>query len=80
MSRVIKRKINKKLYENGSKLLPYFSIAQVMVDSGCEVPDFILKLNKASKTERKELASKAPKRKAISTEPAYVRAKREKIR
>ncbi|KAF4533024.1 hypothetical protein B566_EDAN000716 [Ephemera danica] len=55
------------------------SIAQVLVDSGCEVPEYILKLDKTNKTDRKELAAKAPKRKSISTEPVFDRVKREKI-
>lgn len=55
------------------------SIAQVLVDSGCEVPDYMLRLDKATKTERRKLASKAPKRKAISTEPAFEREKRQRI-
>jgi len=38
-----------------------------------------MKLNRASKTERKERAMKAPKRKQISTELAFEKEKRQKI-
>ena len=54
-------------------------IASLLVNSGCEVPEYIMKLNRANKTERRERARKAPKRKLISTEPTFEREKRQKI-
>ncbi|XP_065333279.1 probable ATP-dependent RNA helicase DDX52 [Cloeon dipterum] len=56
------------------------TIATLLVNAGCKVPDYIMKLNRASKTERKERAMKAPKRKQISTEPTFEKEKRLKIR
>ncbi|XP_023232182.1 probable ATP-dependent RNA helicase DDX52 [Centruroides sculpturatus] len=47
------------------------SIAQVMKDSGCDVPDFMLQLKKPSKKIKKQLARKAVKRETISTIPLY---------
>ena len=48
--------------------LPHLrTIANVMKEAGCEVPDFMLKLKKPSKKEKRNLAKKAPKRKKIST-------------
>ncbi|XP_059487179.1 probable ATP-dependent RNA helicase DDX52 [Neocloeon triangulifer] len=56
------------------------TIANLLINSGCEVPEYIMKLDRASKTERKERAMKAPKRKQISTEPSFEKEKRLKIR
>ena len=47
--------------------LPYLrTIANVMREAGCEVPEYMLKLKKPSKKEKRQLAKNAPKRKKIS--------------
>lgn len=47
--------------------LPYLrSIANIIREAGCEVPEYMLKLKKASKKARRALAKKAPKRKKIN--------------
>nr|CAG4643980.1 EOG090X06T3 [Lepidurus arcticus] len=56
------------------------SIAQIMRDSGCEVPDYMLQMRKANKRQKKELAQHAPKRQRISTEPLHDVKKRQKLR
>merc|ERR1712142_1092876 len=38
------------------------TIAEVMKNSGCDVPDYMLSLKKPSRDDRKKLAAKAPKR------------------
>uniref|UniRef100_A0A1A9X027 Probable ATP-dependent RNA helicase DDX52 n=1 Tax=Glossina brevipalpis TaxID=37001 RepID=A0A1A9X027_9MUSC len=43
------------------------SVAEIIKNSGCKVPEFMLKMKKASKSERKKLANFAPKREDIST-------------
>ncbi|GBG31696.1 ATP-dependent RNA helicase ROK1 [Hondaea fermentalgiana] len=45
-------------------------IANVMRLSGCEVPDWMLKLRKPSSNERKAMQQRAPKRAAISSRPS----------
>jgi len=47
------------------------SIAQVIRQSGCEVPEYMLKLKKRSKREVKKLKSSAPQRDDIRTTPSY---------
>ena len=39
---------------------------QVMKNSGCEVPEHMLSMKKASRDERKKLAERAPRREPIS--------------
>jgi len=55
-----------------------FSIAQVMRNSGCEVPDYMLELRKTSKSNKKKLAQKVPARKRISTELPMDKKRRER--
>ena len=42
-----------------------------MRNSGCEVPDYMLTMKKASRDARKQLAAKAPKRDGISRVSKY---------
>jgi len=56
------------------------SIAHVLRDSGCEVPDYMLTMKKASKRARRKLESRAPNRESISSVPAYQIEKVKKIR
>merc|ERR1719411_104385 len=42
------------------------TIAEVMKNSGCEVPSYMLTMKKGSRDDRKKLAAKAPKRDGIS--------------
>ena len=45
------------------------SIANVMREAGCPVPDYMLKLKKLDKRDRRKLARSAPERKSIRTIP-----------
>lgn len=45
------------------------SIANIMKEAGCPVPDYMLQMNKPSKKDRRKMAKKAPKRKTIRTFP-----------
>ncbi|XP_067015406.2 probable ATP-dependent RNA helicase DDX52 isoform X1 [Anabrus simplex] len=56
------------------------SIAHVVRDSGCDVPEYLLTLKKASKRARRKLESKAPTRDSISTIPAYEKHRKEKLK
>lgn len=56
------------------------SIATVMRDSGCEVPDYMLSMKKHNKKEKRELERRAPQRDTISTIPAYEDLRKEKQR
>lgn len=47
----------------------YFSIAHVLKQSGCDVPDYMLAMKKRSKTAKKKLETSAPKRDDISVKP-----------
>lgn len=47
------------------------SIAGVMRDSGCDVPEWMLSLKKPTKEMRKRLRMKPLERESISTVPAY---------
>ncbi|CAG0901270.1 unnamed protein product [Darwinula stevensoni] len=47
------------------------TIAQVVKDSGCEVPDYMLRLKKPTKKEKRSLERRAPKREPISTVTRY---------
>ncbi|KNE54112.1 hypothetical protein AMAG_00115 [Allomyces macrogynus ATCC 38327] len=59
------------------------SIVNVMKESGCDVPEWMLSLKKASQNERKKLKKSAPKRATISTMSKYdankVKRKRDMI-
>ncbi|XP_076334890.1 DExD-box helicase 52 isoform X1 [Tachypleus tridentatus] len=58
------------------------SIAQIMKNSGCHVPDYMLKMKKPSKETKRKLVQKAPHRKSITTVPLcdlQKQKKREKI-
>ena len=47
--------------------LPHLrSIANIIREAGCSVPDYMLKLKKPSKKDKRQLAHKAPKRKKIA--------------
>ncbi|XP_046427466.1 probable ATP-dependent RNA helicase DDX52 [Neodiprion fabricii] len=56
------------------------SIATVMRDSGCEVPDYMLSMKKHNKKEKRELERRAPQRDKISTIPTYEDIRKEKQR
>eukprot|EP00914_Ancora_sagittata_P021922 GHVO01043681.1.p1 GENE.GHVO01043681.1~~GHVO01043681.1.p1 ORF type:complete len:270 (+),score=46.50 GHVO01043681.1:121-810(+) len=45
------------------------TVAGVLKQSGCEVPDWILKLRKARTSEKKKMIKNPPKRQKISTQP-----------
>ncbi|KDR12154.1 hypothetical protein L798_13909, partial [Zootermopsis nevadensis] len=47
------------------------SIAHMLRESGCEVPEYMLTMKKASKRARRKLESHAPYRESISSVPAY---------
>jgi ATP-dependent RNA helicase DDX52/ROK1 len=47
------------------------SIAHVLLESGCEVPEYMLTMKKASKRARRKLENRAPYRESISSVPAY---------
>jgi ATP-dependent RNA helicase DDX52/ROK1 len=47
------------------------SIAHVLRESGCEVPEYMLTMKKASKRARRKLENQAPHRASISSVPAY---------
>lgn len=49
-----------------------------MRSSGCEVPEFMLKIKKTSKSNAKKLELNVPKRKRISTEPFPEKEARER--
>ncbi|OAD59569.1 putative ATP-dependent RNA helicase DDX52 [Eufriesea mexicana] len=49
------------------------SIATVMKESGCNVPDYMLAMKKHSKKERRKLEHKAPTREKITTMPTFKR-------
>ena len=55
------------------------SIAQIIKDSGSDVPDYMLKLKKATRKEKRKLAKHALKRETISTESKYDKEKRNKL-
>jgi len=57
-----------------------FSIAHVLRDSGCDVPDYMLTMKKASKRARRKLEGQAPNRERISSVPVYQIEKVKKIR
>jgi len=48
------------------------SIATVMKNSGCEVPDYMMGL-KTSRDRKKELAKRAPRREGVTKEGAYLK-------
>ncbi|XP_076682477.1 DExD-box helicase 52 [Andrena cerasifolii] len=51
------------------------SIAAVMRESGCDVPDYMLAMKKHSKKEKRKLERTASTREKISTIPAFKRAR-----
>ncbi|XP_050312873.1 probable ATP-dependent RNA helicase DDX52 isoform X2 [Anthonomus grandis grandis] len=51
------------------------SIAYIVKESGCEIPEYLLTLKKKSKKEAKKMAKKAPARDDITTVPLYDRIK-----
>merc|ERR1712038_774098 len=55
------------------------SIAHIVKGSGGVVPDYMLKLKKATRQEKRKLAKSAVKRPSISTESKYDKEKREKL-
>lgn len=56
------------------------SIVGVMRQSGCEVPEFMLRLKKKSKREKRSAEYRPPERKTISTISGYDRSKLNKKR
>ena len=55
------------------------SIAHIVKGSGGQVPEYMLKLKKATRQEKRKLAKSAVKRPAISTESLYDKEKRQKL-
>jgi len=55
------------------------TIAQVMRNSGCEVPEYMLHMKKPTRDKRKDLEKRAPKREGIATESQYDKNKRMKL-
>ena len=55
------------------------SIAQIVKDSGSPVPEYMLKLKRATRQEKRQLAKHALKRETISTESKYDKEKRLKL-
>ena len=55
------------------------SIAQIVKDSGGLVPEYMLKLKKPTRQEKRQLAKHALKRESISTESKYDKEKRLKL-
>jgi len=54
------------------------TIAQVMRNSGCEVPEYMLHLKKPSRDDKRKLAERAPKRDGIRKESKYEKEERKK--
>jgi len=54
------------------------TIAQVMRNSGCEVPEYMLHLKKPSRDDKKKLVERAPKRDGIRKESKYEKEGRKK--
>ncbi|CAD6215837.1 GSCOCG00000653001-RA-CDS [Cotesia congregata] len=52
------------------------SIAVVMRASGCDVPDYMLRMKKYDKRERKKLEKVAPKRDSIASKPRKLKIKK----
>ena len=52
------------------------NIVQIMRNSGCEVPDYMLEMKKLRKKDSR--LKKLPKRKSISTEPLVDKIKRQR--
>ncbi|XP_055843283.1 DEAD box protein 52 homolog [Episyrphus balteatus] len=55
-------------------------IAQIIKNSGGTVPDYMLKLKKTKKSEKKKLASSAPRRDVISTDPKFEARRKSKLK
>ncbi|XP_078042091.1 DExD-box helicase 52 [Augochlora pura] len=55
------------------------SIAAVMRESGCNVPDYMLAMRKHTKKEKRKLERKAPPREKISTKPTFKRIHKDRI-
>ncbi|KAI8071268.1 P-loop containing nucleoside triphosphate hydrolase protein [Gongronella butleri] len=56
------------------------SIANVMRESGCEVPDWMLELKKPNKLQRRKLKQGKVERDAIDTTPKYDRKRAKKLK
>uniref|UniRef100_A0A8D9A209 Probable ATP-dependent RNA helicase DDX52 n=1 Tax=Cacopsylla melanoneura TaxID=428564 RepID=A0A8D9A209_9HEMI len=56
------------------------SIATVMKDSGCEVPDYMLKLKRTHKTVKKKLEKQEIARDQVNTTPLWEKLERDKIK
>ncbi|KAI5696425.1 hypothetical protein M8J75_012890 [Diaphorina citri] len=56
------------------------SIATVMKDSGCEVPDYMLKLKKTHKTVKKKLEKTEMPRAQVDTTPVYEKYQTDKLK
>jgi ATP-dependent RNA helicase DDX52/ROK1 len=56
---------------NGVAYFVFSSIVHVLHESGCEVPEYMLTMKKASKRTRRKLERHAPHRERISSVPAY---------
>ena len=52
-----------------SNSVPYSSIANVLRASGCEVPEYMLEINKPNKSEKKKLDQSTVEREKILTVP-----------
>lgn len=55
------------------------TIARVMKDSGCPVPEYMLSLKKTSKRDRLKMEGSVPEREDISTAPKVKRFKKKKL-
>ena len=55
------------------------SVAQIIKNSGGEVPDYMLKMKKATRQEKRYLAKHAVNRETISRESKYDRERRERL-
>ncbi|XP_055912288.1 DEAD box protein 52 homolog [Eupeodes corollae] len=55
-------------------------IAQIIKNSGGTVPEYMLKLKKTKKSEKKQLALSAPRRDVISTDPKFEERRKRKLK
>lgn len=56
------------------------SVARIVQQSGCDIPDYLLSLKKPNKRDKRKLEKKAPKRDRISTVPLYDIKKKERLK
>ncbi|XP_075221068.1 DExD-box helicase 52 [Lycorma delicatula] len=56
------------------------SIATVMKESGCDVPEYMIGMKKTNKKLKRKLENSVPKRSTISTTPKYLIQKKKKLK